>query len=197
MTNKYYTSLTFWTMGEKYWNLSQGVCEHIIRNRNKYMLISDRNIDWKEYARKTKWNDVNMVIPLLFNVYHGLELMLKGFILFSEGTGAKLDHRITELYRKFLKHYADQKKLIILFGRYIDKSQMPTLLHEFLDHNKLSVNRFYESLRYPFNNNLSKEYQHFVLKYQGPDGIQFYRSLKKDIRKMMKLIVALGRSLEK
>jgi hypothetical protein len=36
-----------------------------------------------------------------------------------------------------------------------------------------------------------------VLKYQGPDGIEFYRSLKKDIRKMMKLIVALGHSLEK
>lgn len=178
-------------MGEKYWNLSRGVCDHIIRNRNKYVLISNRDIDRrdidrKEYERKTKWNDVNMVIPLLFNVYHGLELMLKGFILFSEGNGAKLDHRIKELYRKFLKHYKDQKELIILFGRYIEKSQMPTLLHEFLDHNKLSANRFYESLRYPFNNNLSKEYQHFVLKYQGPDGIKFYSSLKRDIRKMMK-----------
>lgn len=184
-------------MGAKYWNLSRGVCDHIIRNRNKYMLISGWDIDWKEYERKTKWNDVNMVIPLLFNFYHGLELMLKGFILFSNGNGTKLDHRITELYRKFLKHYKDQKELITLFGRYIEKTQMPNLLHEFLNHNRLNVNRFYESLRYPFNNKLSKEYQHFVLKYQGPDGIQFYRSLRKDISIMMKHIVALGHSLEK
>lgn len=184
-------------MGEKYWKLSQGVCEHIIRNQNKYMLVSDQDIDWKEYERKTKWNDVNMVIPLLFNVYHGLELMLKGFILFSEGGGTKLDHSISELYRKFTMHYKDEKKLINLFGRYIEKTQMPTLLQEFLAHNKLSVNRFYESLRYPFNNNLSKEYQHFVLKYQGSNGIQFYRSLKKDIGEMMKHIVTLGNSLEK
>lgn len=197
MNNKYHTSLTFWTMGEKYWNLSKGVCEHIIRGRNKYILTSDREIDLNEFLRKTKWNDVNMVIPLLFNFYHGVELMLKGFILLSEGSGTKLDHHISELYQKFKKHYPNQEELVTLFGRYVDKSLMPQLLCGFLNQNKLSVNRFYESLRYPFNNNLSQEYQHFVLKYQGPEGLQFYRSLKADVNKMSKLIVTLGHSLEK
>jgi len=187
----------FWTMGEKYWNLSKAVCESIIRAGNKYIQISDREIDPNEFIRKTKWNDVNMVIPLLFNFYHGVELMLKGFILFSEGNGTKLDHHISELYQKFKKHYPDQKELVTLFGRYVDKSQMPQLLCGFLDQNKLSVNRFYESLRYPLNNNLTQEYQYFVLKYQGPEGLQFYRSLKADVNKMTKLIVTLGRSLEK
>jgi hypothetical protein len=197
MTEKYYTSLAFWTMGNKYLNLSRGVCEHIIRNRNRYMLISAHQLTLKEFERKTKWNDVNMVIPLLFNFYHGLELMLKGFVLFSEGGNVKLDHKITELYRKFHTHYTDQKNLINLFGRYINKSQMPELLYEFLDHNKLSVNRFYESLRYPFNNSLTKEYQHYTLKYKSNDGIEFYRALKKDINKMKKLTASLGHSLKK
>lgn len=184
-------------MGDKYLNLSRGVCEQIIRNRNRYMLISDHQLTLKEIERKTKWNDVNMVIPLLFNFYQGLELMLKGFVLFSEGGKVKLDHLITELYRKFHTHYTDQKNLINLFGRYINKSQMPELLYEFLEHNKLSVNRFYESLRYPFNNSLTKEYQHYKLKYQSNDGIEFFRSLKKDINRMKKLTSSLGHSLEK
>ncbi|MBN1381844.1 MAG: hypothetical protein JXA41_09235 [Deltaproteobacteria bacterium] len=197
MNNKYRTSLAFWTMGEKYWNLSRGVCEHIIRSRNKYILTSDREIDFNECLRKTKWNDVNMVIPLLFNFYHGVELMLKGFVLLSEGSGTKLDHLISELYQKFKKDYPNEKELVMLLGRYVDKSQMPILLCGFLNQNKLSVNRFYESLRYPFNNNLSQEYQHFALKYQGPEGLQFYRTLKADVNKMTKLIVTLGHSLEK
>ncbi len=196
MTNKYYTSLAFWTMGDKYLIISHGVCEKIIRNRNQYMLVSDHKLTLKQIERKTKWNDVNMIIPLLFNFYHGLELMLKGFVLFSEGGEVKLDHKITKLYQKFHTHYSDQKKLINLFGRYIVKNQMPEILFNFLGHNKLSVNRFYESLRYPFNNSLTKEYQHYKLKYQSDRGIEFFRTLKNDINKIKKLTVALGNLLE-
>lgn len=137
-----------------------------------------------------------MVIPLLFNFYHGLELILKGFVIASEGKSAKLNHGLTQLYHKFIKNYKNQTKLNKFFSKYLDKTQMPSLLLDFLTHNKLSVDRFYESLRYPFDLNLSNEYQHFVLKYQGTNGIQFYRSMSKDIREMMKLIVALGYSLE-
>lgn len=197
MKNKYYKSLAFWTMGEKYLNLAEGISDQIISSRNRYMIVSREDISWEKYEIKTKWNDVNMAIPLLFNFYHGLELMLKGFILFSEKSGSQLDHRITKLYKKFVAGYADQKQLILLFARYIDKSEMPELLRDFVTHNRLSVDQFYESLRYPYNKNLTSEYQHLVLKYRGPKGLQFYRDLRKDIRSTMKLIVALSRLLEK
>jgi hypothetical protein len=193
--NRYYIALTFWSMGEKYWSLTQGVCDRITRNQNLSFLISDQPITGREFEKRTKWNDVNMVIPLLFNFYHGLELILKGFILFAEGNSAKLNHGITQLHFKFIEYYPGQKKLNKFFARYLVKSHLPEILREFLDHNRLSVNRFYESLRYPFNLNLSREYQHFVLKYKGGNGIQFYRVMSKDIREMMRLVVALGRSL--
>lgn len=173
MKNKYYRSLAFWTLGEKYLNLSQGVCDRTIRSHNQNTIVSEKDISWEEYERKTKWNDVNMVIPLLFNFYHGLELMLKGFILFSGGTGSKPNHHISNLYRKFLAAYTDQTKLKSLFERYIDKAHMPPLLYDFIVYNKLSVDQFYEVLRYPYNKDLTNEYQHFVLKYRGLKGFNF------------------------
>ncbi len=184
-------------MGEKYLKLSEAVSERIARNHNEFVVVSDKPISWRQYDTKTKWNDANMAIPLLFNSYHGLELILKGFSLFSAGAEPKLDHRITKLYRNFRLYYPNQLKLIGLFSKYLDKSQMPEVLSEFLDHNKLSVDRFYESLRYPYNQNLSQEYQHFGLKYRGSEGAVFYRTLSRDIRAMLKLVVTLGRSLEK
>lgn len=184
-------------MGEKYLHLSECICEQIISSRNRYMIVSREDISWEEYETKTKWNDANMAIPLLFNFYHGLELMLKGFVLFSEKSGSQLDHKITELYKKFLAGYTDQQELIFLLRRYIDKSALPELLLDFVSQNRLSVDQFYESLRYPYNKKLTSEYQHLILKYRGPKGLQFYSDLRKDIRSMMKLIVALSRLLEK
>ena len=195
--NRYYTALTFWTMGEKYWKLSLAVSARIARTGNEFFVTSDKPITWRQYDTKTKWNDANMGIPLLFDFYHGIELMLKGFALLSPENSSKLDHGITQLYRNFKGYYPNQIKLIDLFSKYLDKSQMPDLLQDFLKHNRLSVDRFYESLRYPYNRNLSQEYQHSVLKYRGGEGSDFYRALNKDIEAMLKLVVALGRSLEK
>lgn len=184
-------------MGEKYLKLSEGICDQIISSRNRWMIVSREEISWEEYEIKTKWNDVNMAIPLLFNFYHGLELALKGFILFSEKAGSQLDHKITKLYRKFIAYYANQKELILLFGRYIDKAEMPELLGDFVTQNRLSVDKFYESLRYPYNKDLTNEYRHLVLKYRGRKGLQFYHDLREDIGGIIKLIVALSRSFEK
>lgn len=185
-------------MGEKYWKLSQAVSAQIARSGNIFFVAwSNKPPTSNEYDKKTKWNDANMAIPLMFNFYHGVELMLKGFALFSAGNNSKLDHRITKLYRDFKLYYPDQIKLIDFFSKYLDKSQMPKVLQQFLNHNRLSVDRFYESLRYPYNHNLSQEYQHFLLKNRGSEGRIFYRVLSKDIAAMLKLVVALGNSLKK
>lgn len=197
-TNRYYTALTFWTMGEKYWKLSQAVSAQIARSGNIFFVAwSGKPPTSNQYDKKTTWNDANMAIPLMFNFYHGVELMLKGFTLFSIENNSKLDHRITKLYRDFKLSYPDQVKLIEFFSKYLDKSQMPEVLQEFLTHNRLSVDHFYESLRYPYNHNLSQEYQHFLLKNRGSEGRAFYRVLSKDISAMLKLVVALGNSLKK
>lgn len=34
----------------------------------------------QNYYQKTKWNDFNIGVPILFNFYHGLELCMKGLL---------------------------------------------------------------------------------------------------------------------
>lgn len=54
-------------------------------------LISDEA--WSKYDELTKWNDTNIVIPVLFNFFHGSELILKGLILCCGGELERSNHK--------------------------------------------------------------------------------------------------------
>jgi hypothetical protein len=187
-------------MGEQFWVLVQSICKIIVDNRNASGAILLNKVitlkEEKEIQENAKRSDMYMVIPLLFNFYHGVELMLKGFVLFAEGPQEKLEHNLIQLQERFAKRYANQYTLIAYFAKYLDKSQMPGLLRTFLNGNNLTVNRFYESFRYPANKDLSQEFKYFTLKYKGLNGVDFYETLANDISEMMRLIVALGNSLK-
>lgn len=194
--NNYRISLAFWKMGEKFLNFVYGSSELISSNENKSIIISNSPINDDEFEEKTRWNDTNMAIPLLFNFYHGLELILKGFFLLHNEKENKLTHSLSELYDDFEKNYKSQEKLLNLFGKYLMESKMPEILYSFLNCNKLDVDRFYESLRYPYNRKLSVKYDHFDLKDQDYDGIEFYKSLCRDIEEIIELTVNFAKNIE-
>lgn len=194
--DNYHISLAYWTMGEKFLNLVNGISELILRNENKSIIISDYPIYDKEFKEKTRWNDTNMAIPLLFNFYHGLELILKGFFFLCNEKEIKINHSLNKLYDFFKKNYKSQNKLINLFNKYFKKSKMPKVLSRFLRRNKIDVDRFYESLRYPYNRGLSIQYNHFDLKYQDYDGIAFYKALCRDIEEIIELTVNFAKNIE-
>ena len=64
------------------------------------MTITDGNLNdedsWKLYDFETRWNDSNIGIPLLFNFYHGMELIMKG-ILSEEGVAFPKVHSLDDL----------------------------------------------------------------------------------------------------
>jgi hypothetical protein len=59
--------------------------EELEKQGNKNLLFFDGNLSedesWLKYDQQTNWNDNNIAIPVLFNFYHGIELVLKGLIL--------------------------------------------------------------------------------------------------------------------
>jgi len=77
----------------------------------------------KELDRQTKWSDARLVEPLLFNFYHGLELLLKGFALWKSGSNPKLDHLLTVLLDSFMKEYPREVDLISAFQKYLANLQ--------------------------------------------------------------------------
>ncbi len=198
--NSYFRSLRFWSMGLVYLHLVRVTAEQVVDAQNKTLSTwwGDHTPEEEasELDRQTKWSDARLIEPLLFNFYHGLELLLKGFVLLSAGTSTKLDHRMTGLFESFVAAFPDEHELIELFQKYLTRSAMPAMLSDFLEQNDSSVDNFYQSLRYPFDRKFAKNYEHLVLKYKGGEGLPFYEKLVTDIRSLAQMAVALGRKIE-
>ncbi len=192
----YKRSLAFWTTSFYYIKLVEAVANEIVLHGNKYIIISDRPISPEDYDEETKWSDHNISLPLLYNFYHGLELLLKGFVLLNDTTqNPKLDHRIEQLLDNFKLQFRSETELISILGKYISAKPDIEPLKSFFDNNGITPNIFYQALRYPYDVKFN-EFRHIDLKYRGSDGVTFYRELIDDISKLKRLSVALGRSFE-
>lgn len=133
-------------MGLKYLHLVRVTAEQIVSMKNKTVATwwGERTPEEeaKELDRQTKWSDARLVEPLLFNFYHGLELLLKGFTLYKSALNPKLDHRLTVLLASFMKEYPGEVDLITTFQKYLSERTMPKMLRDFLKKNESSVDRF-------------------------------------------------------
>jgi len=80
-------SSAFIGLGYNFLQLTINSIEELENQGNKNLLFLDGNLSedesWLKYDQQTKWNDNNIAIPVLFNFYHGIELVLKGLILKS------------------------------------------------------------------------------------------------------------------
>ena len=80
---EYQKAISFLTLSFQFFSLVQNSLKETISQGNAWILTSDSELDFEEYAEETKWSDHQIIIPLLFNFYHGLELFLKGLLKFS------------------------------------------------------------------------------------------------------------------
>ena len=191
----------FWSMGLRYIHLVRVSAEQVVAARNQTVAtLSDCYVTEEEEAARIEhqreWSDTKLVEPLLYNFYHGIELLLKGFVLTGKEPRSKPDHKLTRLLESFVAVFPHETGLVDIFRSYLIPSRMPDLLTAFLKENESSVDRFFESLRYPFNRDLSKSYEHIVLKYKGREGVPFYEQLVSDTKAMTLYSVMLGKQLE-
>ncbi len=195
-SQNYDLSLAFWTMAFYYLSLVQAASTETIKQGNQWIVWSDELLDEEEYENLSKWSDFNIIVPLLFNFYHGLELLLKGFVVLNAKASPKLNHDIETLLTEFTQKYPDQHCLIDISKKYIGKDVSAELLKQFFAENNCSTNKFYEVLRYPADLKLIRKFIHTCLKYQGKASIPFFEELQSDIDCIRGCSVKLGRSLE-
>ena len=160
------------------------------------MLVSEKEISFDDYGKKTSWSDHQIIIPLLFNFYHGLELFLKGLLQFEPAFKLKAKHSIEGLSSKFIKDNSKEKELCDFLKKYTHLGQLPQILKEFLTDNKLTINQLYETLRYPTDPSFSKIRSYLPIKYKGKEGVDFFKNLLSDIEEARKAAVAYGRKYE-
>ncbi|SFG51943.1 hypothetical protein [Neptunomonas qingdaonensis] len=192
---KYNRSLSFWRHSMYYMNLVQASLTETVSSENMWTVVSDEELSIERYNEITRWSDFNIAVPIFYNFYHALELLLKGFVLYDHpNKKPKLNHDIEQLLRDFNKSYSDHARLASLFKKYITPNE--GLLKEFFVSNKSSAKGYYEVLRYPTNRDFEKTYSHMALKYNGEAGRLFFSEMNGDISELRTLAVELGRNME-
>lgn len=179
--------------------LVENVAHETASSDNPLGLTRDINkgpITEDELAEATRWSDHSLVIPLLFNLYHGIELLVKGFLLITPDIVVKPKHSIQRLCREFSAAYPDEIEINSFLHKYTEENQLPLLLSEFLKDNALTFADLYQSLRYPSDQDFVDMKRYMQLKHKGQDGIYFFQELHEAIKSIRPFAVRLGRSLK-
>ena len=185
-------ALAFWTVGIQYLHLVQCVSDEIQKQGNVHVLISDGPISTDEYNEKTKWSDHGLVIPLLFNLFHGLEVILKGFLC-AKGRQFGVSHKLSQLLSDFKAEYPSSS-LVPLFEKYIENAHLPSILSDFCNESRITIDEYYQALKYPEGTS-GNQYQHYSLKYKGEEGSSFFSALRDDIEILRMESVRLSRQI--
>lgn len=195
---QYDVALSFWTASFQYLMLVQNGAREIVANDNTWVMVKDFKegpISPEECAEATRWSDHTISIPLLFNLLHGIELLIKGFLLIDQFEDMKKSHDIVDLCTRFLRAFPDETVLNRFFHKYTCEYAMSDILKRFLKDNRIDVKSLYQAMRYP-----SPDFQamrmYACLKYNGEEGVHFFSDLESDIQEVRKVAVTLGRSLE-
>ncbi|THA02817.1 hypothetical protein, partial [Rodentibacter pneumotropicus] len=135
----------YWTMGQRFLKMANATSGMLVATKNQWAVLSDTEITTEEYNEKTKWSDHNIAIPTLFNFYHGLELMLKGFLLFNEETENIKTHKFTILINLLKKYLSHDDPFIKRIEFYTINLQQDSIFKKFLEKNSNSIDNWYES----------------------------------------------------
>ncbi len=168
------------TLGYNFLQLTINAIDEMEKQGNHHTIIShghsSEQESWDNYEEKTKWNDNNIGLPVLFNFYHGIELIIKGLTL--ELTSLKLQKKHT---------------LSILLSN-LEKCEnalednLQTVLKEILKYdpngifkrNDTSIDRYHVLLRYPEIEvkNVDQAVSSNMLKSQGEVGLAIFTDVK-------------------
>jgi HEPN domain-containing protein len=168
----------FITIGYNFLRLSINSIEEMNKQGNKTMIfmngdLSDEDSDL-EFNDRTKWNDQNIGIPVLFNFFHGIELILKGLIIHCGGELADNKHKLTTLLEK-LKNTpnAPSESLLDHFKNVLMKNGLDAFFQE----NNKTVDSFYILFKYPEHNN-GKSIKFYPLRGKQEQGLIRFNTIK-------------------
>ena len=195
---QYNIALSFWTASFQYLILVQNGAREIVSHDNTWLMVRDFEegaITPEEYCEATRWSDHTVSIPLLFNLLHGIELLIKGFLIINSPDDMKKSHDIVDLCTRFYLAFPDETVLNSFFHKYTCEYAMPNILKRFLKDNSIDVKSLYQAMRYPSPDfKIMRVYSR--LKYNGEEGVTFFSDLQSVIHEVRKATVTLGRSLE-
>ncbi len=186
-------SLRHLDLSENFFDLVQAVLQENIKQGNKNVSVQAPSINKvernKEYRRQTKWSDNRILIPVLFNFFHGIELFLKGLKYLNDDpalkTGKTPHHNLETLLNDFKKENTKEKSIYNILKYYILPNNECQILSNFYKSNKISnSSMFYDFFKYPSNKSFDKVFNYSALRCNGVDGMIFFKKIIDDIDKL-------------
>jgi len=157
-----------------------------------WVIVSDEEVSESAYESATKWSDHTVGIAILFDYFHGIELMLKGFMALDGSVPRH--HRLRELLADFEASHPGTE-VSVLISTYTTDLDRGSPLGIFFTANGLDVDSWNEALRYP-ESKKGESFDHLSLQYGGLDTVDFWRALGSAAREIRVASVRLARSLE-
>jgi HEPN domain len=182
--------LSYWRLSLQFWDLFQAAVEEMKAQGNAHVLVTNTAQSTQQYNAATKWSDFNLAVALLFNLYHGLELILKGFC-HAGSTEPPKHHKLSELLRLFENQHP-QTPISQQFKAFIEPPE-GSLLHGFFELNGLQIDSWYEALKYPQLKG-GQLVSHASLEYKRADGLQAWTDLSESVENLRRSIVSYARS---
>lgn len=179
-------SLLLLDLGYKFLNLTENTLSMTISNGNRHIVTSDKDITQDDYEQKTKWSDFRIIIPILFNFYHGLELVLKGILLLNKDI--KSDHNLIALFDEVKTDIRYPKNIVDILEKYINVNKIHPMLETFIKENDININDLYMFLRYPLDKKFEKNISYFKLKYKEGLALPYFSDIIKDSEEIRFLV---------
>ncbi|MBL7472328.1 hypothetical protein [Robertkochia sediminum] len=167
------------TIGYNFLQISINAIEEMEKQGNKTLVFMDGGKSdaetGEEYDQKTKWADQNIGIPVLFNFYHGIELILKGLIIHCGGNLEKKTHKLSALNEKLnVSPKRPNQNLLKHFNEIISGNSF----NLFFTQNEETVDSFYELFKYPELKN-GKKIQFKTLRGQEEISLMNFIDIKR------------------
>lgn len=170
-------SIDYFLTGVQYLEAAKVISREIIKHDNTSIVISKKPINYKELSEKTQYSNERLILPLMFNFYHGLELMIKGFTIMKN---CKFNnHDSNSMVSNLYSLYPQDKNLIDIFSKHIFNP------YDFIktymsDNNIATISKFYESLRYP-EDKFGSLFDHFTLKHNLNIDTKIFEEIVSDV----------------
>lgn len=108
--DQYRVALSLWTLALQFLSLVDNAARETAARGNKWVVTSDHPIDEHYYEEETRWSDHAIIAPTIFNLLHGLELLVKGFLV-ARGVAIRKEHKISRLRQMFSHEFPNEADL--------------------------------------------------------------------------------------
>lgn len=159
-------------------HLVESVLNESLKQKNANWYHGDP-ISSEEFDHKTRWVDFNLIRPVLFNFYHGLELLMKGLLL-TGGQQVDSNHRLNNLMGEVLASKNIPEDIKTTLQRHLESNSLLEPMKSFVNQNNISFSKLYAYLRYPLNKVESEFPDYDVFEYQGEKLLPYFEKVASD-----------------